>query len=308
MPAFSHGTLVASIATEGREDVAIMAASEITTIHSPEILPHVERFIKSHGVRFTNMSFIFDKQLLATGTGAERTYQIQQLIQNTPETLHIVAAGNGTPINGKGFNVDKYRERGDLVPVMLPQDNTLVVGALDTDRLNLNDYPSYALADFTNVGELSVDILAPGTRMCGAQMGGGTICQDGTSFAAPYVLNHGILNVARANPGLNIHEIKAVLMKTAYVPDLDCPFPVRCGGILHPQRAVAAARWLAQHPDASVDTAVLAVRRAEPHPIAGESNAEPYLSALKSFWALRRLDDAQSWYARADKDNRLLGN
>jgi hypothetical protein len=107
--------------------------------------------------------------------------------------------------------------------------------------------------------------------------------------------------VARANPDLNVYEIKEILMKTAYVPDLDDPFPVRCGGILHPQRAVAAARWLARHPGASVDEAVLAVRRAEPHPIAGESNAEPYLSALKSFWALRRLGDAQSWYAQVDK-------
>jgi hypothetical protein len=301
MPAFSHGTLVTSIAVEGREDAAIMAASEITIIHSPEILPRVERFIKSHGVRYTNMSFIFDKQLLATGAGAERIYQIQQLIKNTPETLHIVAAGNGTPINGKGFNVDTFRESGDLVPAMLPQDNTLVVGALDTDRLNLDDYPIYELADFSNVGEISVDILAPGTRMCGAQMGGGITCQDGTSFAAPYVLNHGVLNVVRANPGLNVYTIKEILMKTAYVPDLDYPFPVRCGGILHPQRAVAAARWLARHPDASVDEAVLAVRRDEPYPIAGESNTESYFSALKSFWALHRLGDSQPWYARVDK-------
>jgi hypothetical protein len=302
LPTFSHGTLVASIAAHGREDVAIMAASEITTIHSSYILPRVELFIKSHGVRYTNMSFIFDRQLLAMGAGAERTYQIRQLIQNTPQTLHIVAAGNGAPINGKGFNVDKYRQPGDLVPVMLPQANLLVVGALDTDHLDLEDYSAYELADFSNVGELSVDILAPGTRMCGAQMGGGTTCQDGTSFAAPYVLNHGVLNVARANPDLDIYEIKEILMKTAYVPDLDYPFPVRSGGILHPQRAVAVAKWLVQHPDASVDAAVLAVRRAEPHPIAGESNAEPYLNALKSFWALRRLGDTQPRYARADKE------
>jgi subtilisin family serine protease len=301
MPSFSHGTLVASIAVEGREDVAVMAASEITTIHSPEILPRVEHFIRKHGVRYTNMSFIFDKQLLASDACVERTYQIRQLINNTPETLHVAAAGNGAPINGKGYDVDKLRESGDLVPVMLTQDNLLTVGALDTDRLELNDYPDYQLADFTNVGERSVDILAPGARMCGAQMGGGTICQDGTSFAAPYLLNHGVLNVARANPHLNIYEIKEILMKTAYVPDLDNPFPVRCGGIVHPQRAVATAHWLAGHPAASVDEAVLAVRRAEPRPIAGESNGEPYLSALASFWALRRLGDAQSWYAQANQ-------
>lgn len=300
LPAFSHGTLVASIASRGREDVAIMSASELTTINSSEILPQVERLIESHGVRFTIMSFIFDKQLLAWDTSAERPYQLNQLIQNTPQTLHVVAAGNGAAINGIGFNVDKYRQKGALVPVMLPHDNMLVVGALNTDRLNLQDYASYELADFSNVGELSVDILAPGTRLCGAQMGGGTICQDGTSFAAPYVLNHGVLNVARVNPDLTIYQIKEILMKTAYIPDLDYPFPVRSGGILHPRRAVAAARWLAEHPTQSVEAAVLAVRRADPQPIPGESNDLAYMEALQSFWTLRQMRTNHQWYAQIE--------
>lgn len=297
LPSFSHGTLVASVSVQGRDDVAIMAASEMTANNSSEILPQIERFIKSHGVRYTNMSFIFDKQILGYDTGAERPYQLNQLIRNTPETLHIVAAGNGAPMNGKGFNVDQYRQAGDLVPAMLPHDNILVVGAIDTDRLHLQDYPDYQLAAFSNVGELSVDILAPGTKICGARMGGGTMCQDGTSFAAPYLLNHGVLNVARANPDLNIYEIKEILMKTAYIPDLAHPFPVRSGGILHPQRAVATARWLADHPVDSVETAVLAVRRTEADPISGERNDDPYLGALRSYWQHRGLNRVNEWYA-----------
>jgi hypothetical protein len=302
LPTFSHGTLVASVSVQGRDDVAIMAASEITAHNSSEILLKVERFIKSHGVRYTNMSFIFDKQILGYDTGAERPYQLNRLIRNTPETLHIVAAGNGAPMNGKGFNVDQYRQAGDLVPAMLPHDNIIVVGAIDTNRLHLPDYPDYKLATFSNVGELSVDILAPGTQICGARMGGGTICEDGTSFAAPYLLNHGVLNVARANPDLTIYEIKDILMKTAYIPDLENPFPVRSGGILHPQRAVAAARWLADHPVESVESAVLAVRRRESDPISGERNDDRYLGALRSFWKHRDLDGVKEWYALSGQD------
>lgn len=299
LPSFSHGTLVASIAACGRDDVAIMAASEMTSNNSSEILPKVELFIKSHGVHYTNMSFIFDKQMLGFDTRAERPHQINQLIQNTPATLHIVAAGNGAPINGKGFNVDQYRQKEDLVPVMLPHDNILVVGALDTNRLHLPDYPTYQLAAFSNVGELSVDILAPGTQMCGARMGGGTMCEDGTSFAAPYLLNHGVLNVTATNPDLSIYEIKEILMKTAYIPDLAYPFPVRSGGILHPQRAVAAARWMAEHPLASVEEAVLAARKADPNPIRGERKDDAYLSELQSFWTLRQMNHGPSYYAQA---------
>ena len=301
LPPFSHGTLVAAIATHGRENAAIMAASEMTAINSAALLPRIEQLIKSHGVRFTTMSFIFDRQFLGMGSGAQRPHQIEQLIRNTTRTLHVAAAGNGAPINGMGFNVDRYRQDGDLVPVMLPHDNLLVVGALDASRLELEDYANYRLADFSNVGELSVDILAPGSRLCGARMGGGTVCQSGTSFSAPYLLNHGVLSVAEANPDLTIYEIKEILMKTAYIPDLDDPFPVRSGGILHPGRAVAAARWLAAYPGASVHTAVLAVRRAEVSPLRGESNDTAYLNALDAFWRLRRVGRTASLHVQQRK-------
>lgn len=297
LPAPSHGTLVASIAAHGREDIAIMSVSEMTTVQSTELLPRIERLIKSHDIRFTNMSFIFDTQLLAHGPHAHRAPQIRTLIANTPDTLHIVAAGNGAPFSGKGFNVDKYRSAGDLIPVMLPAENILVVGALDTDRLVMKDFASYQLAPFSNVGERSVDILAPGIKMCGARMGGGILCEDGTSYAAPYTLNHGVLAVAEANPHLNIYEIKDLLMKTAYIPDLDNPYPVRSGGILYPRRAVAAARWMTAQPGSTVEAAVLAVRKAEPNPIAGENNTVQYLKSLQSFWHLRQKTSSPSWYA-----------
>jgi len=305
LPSFSHGTLVASVAVAGREDTAVMAASELTADNSSDIVTRTEQFIHAHHVRFTNMSYVFDRQLLGFDGRTERPLQIEALIAHTPETLHVVAAGNGTPLYGTGFNMDMLRKKKDLVPAMLANPNILVVGALDTAELNPEDYPGYQVANFSNVGETSVDILAPGTGMCGAQMGGGTVCKDGTSFAAPYVLNHGVLDVASANPELSIYAIKEIIIKSAYIPNLDKPLPVLSGGILHPGRAVAAARWLAAHPGSPVEEAVLAVRRAEQNPIPGESRDETYLAALKNFWSQRRIGQAENWKAEATSMGQL---
>ena len=292
LPGFSHGTFVASVATQGRDDVAIMAVSEITTVNSQGLFDKAQRFIKAHGVRFTNMSFIFDKLILDFGATFDRARQLKDLIADTPQTLHVMAAGNGTSMGIKGVDMDRLREAEDLIPAMLEYENTLVVGALDTPELHLRDYPQYRPASFSNVGSVSVDILAPGYQVRGAQLGGGEVVADGTSFAAPYLFNHGIMNIVRANPDLDIFQIKEIILKTAYVPDLQMPFPVRSGGILHPKRATAVARLLYRQPHQSVEEAVLAVRRLETNPIAGESNDEAYRAALQQFWALRGLGKA----------------
>jgi hypothetical protein len=305
LPKVSHGTLVASVATQGRDDVSIMAVSEITYPNSDEIFQKAEAFIKAHRVQYTNMSFTFDREFLDYEGRANRLNRIKQLIDNTPETLHLVAAGNGTHIEGKGFNVDTIRLKGGLIPVMLGNHNTLVVGALETSELKYEDYPTYELADFTNVGETSVDILAPGYRLCGARMGGGTMCADGTSFAAPYVWNHGVMNVAEANPNLSILEVKEILMKTAYIPDLERPFPVRSGGILHPRRAVAVAQFLSKNSDKSIEEAVLFIRQNEVPPLKGERNDAVYLKALQQFWAKRAVGNAGQWMAEI-KDHECL--
>ncbi len=305
LPTVSHGTLVASVATQGRDDVAIMAVSEITYPNSDEIFQRAEAFIKAHRVRYTNMSFTFDREFLDYEGRATRLNRIKQLIDNTPETLHLVSAGNGTHIAGNGFNVDTIRLKGGLIPVMLGNHNTLVVGALETSELRYADYPTYDLAAFSNVGETSVDILAPGYQVCGARMGGGTMCADGTSFAAPYVWNHGVMNVAGANPNLNILEIKEILLKTAYIPDPKNPFPVRSGGILHPRRAAAVGRFLNDNPHTSIEEAVLAVRQKETHPLKGERCDAAYLAALQQFWAAREMGSAAQWMAEIKNHKHL---
>ena len=305
LPPFSHGTLVASVAVKDREDVALMSAAELTAHNSNRLISLIERFIRFHQVRFVNMSFVLDRQLLGFDGNSERPLQIKTLIQRTPETLYVAAAGNGALLNGTGFNMDRQRKKEALIPAMLPHHNLLVVGALNTATLDYDAYPHYRMAGFSNFGEQSVDILAPGTHMCGAQMGGGTICKDGTSFAAPYVLNHGVLEVANANPALNIFQIKELLIKSAYIPNLDKPFAVRSGGILHPRRAVDAARWMASHTGVSVEQAVLAVRKTEPSPLFGEGGDDTYLEALKRFWTQRGIGNSAIWLAESRTENAI---
>lgn len=295
LPGFSHGTFVASVATRDRDDVAIMAVSEITTINSQELFDKAEQFIKAHKVRFTNMSFVFDKLIMDFGASFDRARQLKDLIANTPNTLHLVASGNGTSMGAEGIDVDRLRQAQELIPAMLEFQNVLVVGALATHELKLQDYPRYRLANFSNVGSESVDILAPGYQMRGARLGGGDMVADGTSFAAPYLFNHGVMNIVRANPSLDIYQIKEIILKTAYVPDLEMPFPVRCGGILHPERATAVAQFLFRKPHHTIDEAVLAVRRRESITLTGEPNDDAYFFALQQFWARRGLGNVDLW-------------
>ena len=162
MPGFSHGNLVSSIAVKGREDVALALMHETAIQNSSDVFLRTANFINHHKIKYTNMSFVYDRDLMEMDGSLDRPVDLEEMIIKTPNTLHIIAAGNGNIISGQGYNIDEIRIPGALSPVMLKDVNTLVVGALDTDSLVYKKYPSYKLASFTNFGEVSVDILAPG--------------------------------------------------------------------------------------------------------------------------------------------------
>ena len=277
---YSHGTLVADIATKTREDIALMALNEVAVNNSSNLFELGAKLVHAHNIKFTNMSFIFDMQLLENDGGQERPKNIEKFIQETPETLHIIAAGN--------YEMDvELRSPGDLTPVGLTNENILTVGALNTDKLSYQDMHKYKLAPFTNYGHESVDVFAPGVNICGANMGGGQICLNGTSFAAPYVLNHAVTAIYRENPNLDIYQIKSIILKTAYISNLENPLPAKSGGIVYPQRAVAVSKLLKKYPNLKIDEAVLRIRKNDPLPIKGEKTDREYLNQLQQFWKKR---------------------
>lgn len=281
-PPLSHGTHVATTVIKDLDYAAIVGfAGDFT---NTQYMRGIERFLTRHQVRFANMSFGYPMADEMGGSMAPPTasYQaLESVIEKNPQTLFVVAAGND------GSDLDGGRP---CFPASYSYDNILVAAALATDRLNEDQLANYKMAKFSNYGTFSVDILTPGEEVEAASLGGGTIRHSGTSMASPYLLNLGVLPLAHENPGLSIAQIKEILLKTAYIPSLENPFPVRSGGIVFPSRALAVARLLKTEPHLNIESAALQVRIQNPNLVKlGERNDEAYLETLKNFWRRQQL-------------------
>ncbi len=141
--------------------------------------------------------------------GAGRSQTLEDAVAAHPNTLYVVAAGNG--------GLDEVGDDNDgsdpTYPCALPEANVVCVGASDH-----NDDP----AGFSNFGATSVDLFAPGVDIPITS----NACPDGclfsgTSAAAPHVA--GILALMRSHaPALTAAQLEARLLAGAdRVPALD---------------------------------------------------------------------------------------
>lgn len=89
---------------------------------------------------------------------------------------------------------------------------------------------------FSNYGQQTVDLAAPGSSILSCQRGGGYQYMSGTSMATPHVAGASALLRAQ-NPTLPVEELRQVLMDT-----VDATLPGQCvsGGRLNLDRAVQA--------------------------------------------------------------------
>ena len=150
------------------------------------------------GVRVVNASL-----------GADQPTMAEQLaIQDHPNTLYVVAAGND----------EADLETTPHYPCSYPEANMLCVGASDQDD---------ELAGFSNYGATSVDLFAPGVDIVSDfprgrstvldgwyETGDGSEIMNGTSMAAPHVSGAAAL-VAAEHPGYTAADIKSALMNSA---------------------------------------------------------------------------------------------
>ncbi len=273
----SHGTHVASLAIDGQENFSIIGYAG--DMSSADHLNNVTRDLIIKKVSFTNMSFGFGNLKNPFNAGEAGIKAIGKLIRETPNTLHVIAAGNN------GHEID--RQKNHNYPASYPMNNMLVVAALNCDALEMDKMDTYQLAEFSNFGARNTDIMAPGTMVNGAAPGGGMIRYSGTSMASPYALNHGVMAAYDLNPNLTGLQIKEIVIKSAYIKDLDNPAPVYSGGILYPDRIKRVALLLKDSPTLSIEQAVLEVRANEFDSLPGESNDIEYLRRLKNFWESR---------------------
>jgi Zn-dependent metalloprotease/subtilisin family serine protease len=114
-----------------------------------------------------------------------------------------------------------------------------IVAVMATDR---NDVRS----TFSNYGQTSVHLAAPGTSILSCQPGGGYQLLSGTSMATPHVSGACALLLA-ANPALTPGELKQILMTST-----DSVVPGQCisGGRLNVNRALlgVGAGWITVTP------------------------------------------------------------
>jgi subtilisin family serine protease/subtilisin-like proprotein convertase family protein len=126
---------------------------------------------------------------------------VADAIAGAPETLFVVAAGNdGTDVDSSPFS-----------PCVEPPDNIVCVAATDN-----ND----ELAGFSNFGQNSVDLAAPGVDILSSVPGDGYAFHSGTSMASPHVTGAAAL-LAAAYPGESPLALKGRLLAGARpIPEL----------------------------------------------------------------------------------------
>jgi subtilisin family serine protease len=179
-----------------------------------------------HNIRIVNASL-----------GARTTSQtLEQAIQDNPNTLFVVAAGN--------TSTDDDNPATPFYPCGLSEDNVICVGAT-----NQSDQP----ASFTNRGATSVDLFAPGTNIVSTWMSDASgqpqyAYASGTSMAAPMVTGTLALMLAE-NPSLTPAQLKADLLATV-TPEPQLAGLSVTGGELNAGAAVAAAAPLPPAPSA----------------------------------------------------------
>jgi len=267
---FSHGTHVASLIVKETKDVALVGLA--SPFEGAFHLNDVATVLNKKRIRFNNMSFN-DANLV-------NWKYLKTFIDKTPQTLHIVAAGN------RGVDMDLPKNFN--YPVSFDNENILVVGSIDSDGLDAAEYGNYQMSSFSSYGKVNVDILAPGYNLKGASLGGGHIKSSGTSFSAPFLLNRGVIAVYRENRWLSNQQIKEILLKTAYV-NYSRPFPIRSGGILYPQRAVAVARLMKSNLFLNVTAAALQILNDEVKNKLSQAERAALQKRVLSFWKERQL-------------------
>ena len=160
--------------------------------------------------------------------GPSTSQTLVDAVTNYPNTLYVVAAGNGDA-NNIGYDVDS----NPFYPCDIAAANLICVGASDQ-----NDQPAY----FSNYGATNVDLFAPGVNILSTYPTGTSqpyAYDDGTSMATPMVSGTLALMLAR-NPSLTAAELKSDLLGSVD-PEPQFGGLSVSGGELDAAAAVAAA-------------------------------------------------------------------
>ncbi|QDV40832.1 Subtilisin NAT precursor [Stieleria neptunia] len=219
----SHGTHVAgTIGAVGNNAIGVVGVNWQTSMMSLRILDNNNRSDAGAGLRAVNYARMMrqrhsvdddnrtvqgaDVRVLNNSWGQPGGYEpafetaINQL--GDEGILFVAAAGNGD-IFGNGINNDQT----PFFPASYDSDNVIAVAAATPDG---------RLATFSNYGNHSVDIAAPGTGIRSTLKDGGYGTANGTSMAAPHVAGTAAL-IWSAFPQASLKEVRAAMLNEASV-------------------------------------------------------------------------------------------
>jgi hypothetical protein len=271
---FSHGTYVSSVAMNNITGFKFTFFGG--DLADPSQFEKAKNYIHKKNIRFVNSSIGFVSDYRPNSPAFKIRKILYELATENPQTLIFAAAGN------KKSNIDNLEN--DLWPAAMPVKNKIAIAALDTaflDRMKLNDHK---IADYSNYGPWSVDVAAPGTDFIGANFANGWEKASGTSMATPWAMNIA-MRMTEINPALTALQVKEILMKTAYVPSLENPFPVRSGGFILPERALLAVEIMLRNTEISAMDASLQAH--EQIRFKDERDGKSF-EDLKKFWLERK--------------------
>lgn len=216
--ALAQGTALSAESAYINMEHAVVANCSFGTSQAeiePTIKPLIETIL---GVKLTpDQLHVYSSYFLNKAVAAME----KSFTSPAGNTLFVIAAGND------GTNNDTV----PAAPANIKSDNTITVAAT-LDRASL--------AVFSNYGETTVDIAAPGVGIRSTVPGGQYLELSGTSQATPYITNIAG-QLLDANPKLSPLEVKKILMATVDKKDFLAK-KVNSGGVANGDRAVYAAK------------------------------------------------------------------
>jgi len=211
-PDADHGTHVAGIIGAKRGNgIGINGIADNVRIMGVRIVPDGDerdkdvangiRYAVDNGAKVVNMSFgkgyAYNKKAVdeAVKYAAERDVLLVHAAGNDAQDIDLV----------KNYPMKYYTD--SLGAVIGEAENWITVGA--TSSLMNSDL----LADFSNFGQKSVDVFAPGVKINSTMPGSKYKEQNGTSMAAPVV--SGLAALLRSYyPELTAKDVKAIILKS----------------------------------------------------------------------------------------------
>ena len=192
-----HGTHVAGIVAAGENGFGVAGVAPEAQLVPLRVLDAAGRGSSADVAQAFDDAGDRGIRVVTASLGSPYAASVERdAIQDHPNTLYVVAAGNGGSDND-GVVRD--------YPCAYPEANIVCVGASTA---------ADAAASFSNVGAESVDLFAPGEDILSTLPGGGFGRLSGTSMATPHVAGAAALLFA-AHPGWSARQVKQALLDGA---------------------------------------------------------------------------------------------